>query len=120
MDEQSRSIDLMPFAKQVQASMQKQQKVQSTLYENWLIDVFFGPVPTPDSDLPRIGYAACAQTQDIDAGPIPDVNASDGVRVDFDKRSVVWWTGESLDDLKNTITKAFPEMIWAEEDTNVE
>lgn len=120
MDETNESVDLLPFAKQLNASMQKQQKVKGIFYENWLIDVFFGALPNIDNDIPRIGYTACAQTQDIDAGPTPDVNASEGVRVDFDKKSVVWWSGSSLDDLEDMIMKAFPNLIWDQEKKDVE
>ena len=119
MEEMSEPIDLLPFAKQVHASLQRQQKVKSILYENWLIDVFFGPVPTADGNIPRIGHTACAQTQDIEAGPKPDVSASNGVRVDFDEKSVVWWSGDSLDDLKLMIIKAFPNLVWDKEDNYV-
>lgn len=116
MEETSEQIDLLPFAKRVHASLQKQQKVKSTLYNNWLIDIFFGPVPSFDTEIPRIGHVACAQTQDIDAGPLPDVHNSNGVRVDFDKKSVVWWSGESLDSLLKDISIAFPEITWDKED----
>ena len=121
MEETSGPIDLLPFAKRVHASLQKQQKVRSKLYENWLIDVYFGPVPSVDSDLPRLGHTACAQTQDIEAGPLPDVNASNGVRVDFDRKSIVWWSGETLDTLLESISTAFPDMDWDnKEDSNVD
>lgn len=116
MQNTEETFDLLPFAKQVHASLQKQQRVKSYIYENWVIEVFFGPVPTATEALPRIGHTACAQTQDIEAGPKPDVNASDGVRVDFDSKSVVWWSGSSLDDLIYKIEKAFPSITWDKED----
>ena len=116
MKENGDSVDLLPFAQQINASFQKQSKVKSTLYENWLVDIYFGPSPAADQELPRLGFMACASTQDKEAGPLPNLSNSNGVRVDFDEKSVVWWSGDSLDDLETKITNAFPEITWNRED----
>ena len=110
MNETGDTVDLLPFAKQVNASLQKQSIIQSTLYENWLVEIFFGPSPAVDGDLPRLGFTACASTQDSAAGPTPVLGDTYGVRVDFDEKSIVWWSGSTLDELKNKIETAFPEI----------
>ena len=115
-DKQQNNINILPLAEQVNASIHKQTKVQDAEVDNWSISVFFGPLPSLSNGLSRLGYTACAKTQDIKAGPEPDISNTDGVRVDFDSKSIIWWSGESLETLTKKITTAFPEITWGQKE----
>jgi hypothetical protein len=104
--------------RKVAACLGKQKILRDTQFENWVVTAYFGPTAALDSgDLPALEFTASATTIDKASGVPPDLSDGSAVCVDFDSKSVIWWSGSSLEDITDKITKTFPTFSWEPKET---
>ena len=108
-DQQTISVEVLPLVEKVKTTLEKQRLLSKTDFDGWEISLFFGPLPN-SSDVPTLGYTANAKTNDTSKAFSPDISGTDGVRVDFDEKAIIWWSGPTLELLTKTVEDVFPEL----------
>jgi len=94
----------------------KQKTVKTTSFGNWSVSLYFGPAPKiPGDSLDRLEYTASASTTDRTKGPEANLSGKGATRVNSGDSSVIWWCGDTLEDITKAITDTFPQFSWEKE-----
>tara|TARA_B100000131_G_scaffold221323_1_gene212828 strand:- start:21073 stop:21432 length:360 start_codon:yes stop_codon:yes gene_type:complete len=114
MDKQS--SDYLNQMEEQFAVLGKQKIVKNRKFKGWYVTAYFGPAPNVAGGVKCLEFSASATTENKNASEEPDLSKGGAMRVDFDQKSVIWWSGGNLEELTKKIEETFPGYSWEEEE----